>query len=59
MYKDVQAQDKETRDSNMDKLAEDVKAYFVEKYGEEKEKHCLAMFKELSKNVIVSIKNFD
>ncbi len=36
MYKDVQAQDKETRDSNMDKLAEDVKAYFVEKYGEEK-----------------------
>ncbi len=36
MYKDVQAQDKETRDSNMDKLAEDVKAYFVEKYGEER-----------------------
>ena len=35
MYKDVQALDKETRDSNMDKLAEDVKAYFVEKYGEE------------------------
>jgi len=36
MYKDVQAEDKETRDSNMDKLAEDVKAYFVEKYGEER-----------------------
>ena len=36
MYKDVQAQDKETRDSNMEKLAEDVNAYFVEKYGEEK-----------------------
>jgi polyribonucleotide nucleotidyltransferase len=36
MYKDVQAQDKETRDSNMDKLEEDVKAYFVEKYGEER-----------------------
>ena len=36
MYKDVQALDKETRDSNMDKLAEDVKAYFVEKYGEER-----------------------
>ena len=37
MYKDVQAIDKEVRDNNMDKLAEDVKAYFVEKYGEEKE----------------------
>lgn len=36
MYKDVQAIDKETRDANMDKLAEDVKAYFVEKYGEER-----------------------
>ena len=36
MYKDVQAQDKETRDNNMEKLAEDVNAYFVEKYGEEK-----------------------
>ena len=31
MYQDVQAQDKETRDSNMVKLAEDVKTYFVEK----------------------------
>ena len=36
MYKDVQALDKETRDKNMEALAEDVKAYFVEKYGEEK-----------------------
>jgi len=35
MYEDVQAVDKEVRDENMDKLAEDVKAYFVEKYGEE------------------------
>ena len=36
MYTDVQAVDKEVRDSNMEKLAEDVNAYFVEKYGEEK-----------------------
>jgi len=36
MYEDVQAQDKEVRDANMDRLAEDVKAYFVEKYGEER-----------------------
>ena len=36
MYKDVQAQDKEVRDANMDKLAEDVTNYFIEKYGEEK-----------------------
>ncbi len=36
MYTDVQAEDKETRDKNMDVIAEDVKAYFVEKYGEEK-----------------------
>ena len=36
MYKDVQAFDKETRDKNMEALAEDVKAYFVEKYGEER-----------------------
>ena len=35
MYQDVQALDKEVRDENMDKLAEDVQAYFVEKYGEE------------------------
>ena len=36
MYQDVQAKDKEVRDSNMDKLSEDVNAYFIEKYGEEK-----------------------
>ena len=36
MYKDVQAVDKEVRDANMDKIAEDVKTYFAEKYGEEK-----------------------
>ena len=35
MYQDVQAQDKEVRDANMDKLAEDIQAYFVEKCGEE------------------------
>ena len=35
MYQDVQAVDKEVRDAAMDKLLEDVKAYFVEKYGEE------------------------
>ena len=35
MYQDVQAVDKEVRDANMDKLAEDIHAYFVEKYGEE------------------------
>ena len=35
MYKDVQAVDKEVRDSNMDKLTEDIVAYFTEKYGEE------------------------
>lgn len=36
MYKDVQAIEKETRDKNMEVLAEDVKTYWVEKYGEEK-----------------------
>jgi len=36
MYTDVQALDKEVRDAAMDKLSEDVNAYFVEKYGEEK-----------------------
>ena len=36
MYVDVQAQDKEIRDANMDKITEDVIAYFTEKYGEEK-----------------------
>ena len=35
MYKDVLAVDKEVRDANMDKLTEDIVAYFTEKYGEE------------------------
>ena len=35
MYKDVQAVDKEVRDANMDKLTEDIVAYFTDKYGEE------------------------
>ncbi len=35
MYQDVQAPDKETRDSNMAKITEDITAYVVEKYGEE------------------------
>ena len=35
MYKDVQAQDKETRDANMEAIAQDIQNYFVEKYGEE------------------------
>ncbi len=35
MYQDVQAVDKEIRDAAMDKLLEDVKADFIEKYGEE------------------------
>ena len=36
MYIDVQAQDKEVRDANIDKMTEDVILYFTEKYGEEK-----------------------
>lgn len=35
MYKDVQAIDKEIRDENIEKITEDILAYFVEKYGEE------------------------
>ena len=35
MYTDVQTTDKEVRDANMDKITEDVIAYFIEKYGEE------------------------
>ena len=35
MYQDVQAEDKETRDENMDKLTEDITNYVIEKYGEE------------------------
>ncbi len=37
MYQDVQAIDKEVRDSNMDKITEDITAYVIEKYGEEAE----------------------
>ena len=36
MYKEVQATDKEVRDANIEKITEDVIAYFTEKYGEEK-----------------------
>ncbi len=36
MYQEVQAQDKETRDANMEKLTEDIQNYYLEKYGEEK-----------------------
>ena len=36
MYEAVQASDKEVRDQNIDKLSEEVKSYFTEKYGEEK-----------------------
>ncbi len=35
MYQDVQAQDKDTRDANMDAIATDIQNYFTEKYGEE------------------------
>ncbi len=35
MYQDVQATDKEVRDSNIDKITEDIKAYVAEKYGED------------------------
>ena len=35
MYKDVQAQDKEIRDANMDKIKEDVINDYTAKYGEE------------------------
>ncbi len=35
MYQDVQATDKEVRDSNIDKITEDITAYVVEKYGED------------------------
>ena len=36
IYKDVQAQDKEVRDANIEKITEDINNYFLEKYGEEK-----------------------
>ena len=35
MYQDVQATDKTARDANIEKITEDITAYFVEKYGEE------------------------
>ena len=35
MYKDVQAVDKEVRDAAIDKITEDIKEYYKEKYGEE------------------------
>ena len=35
MYQDVQATDKTVRDTNIEKITEDITAYFVEKYGEE------------------------
>ena len=35
MYQDVQAQDKDTRDANMDAIATYIQTYFTEKYGEE------------------------
>ena len=35
MYQDVQAQDKEVRDANIDKITEDITTYVSEKYGEE------------------------
>ncbi len=35
MYQDVQATDKTVRDSNIEKITEDINAYFTEKYGEE------------------------
>ena len=35
MYQDVQATDKTIRDANIEKITEDITAYFVEKYGEE------------------------
>ncbi len=35
MYQDVQATDKTVRDENIEKITEDIIAYFTEKYGEE------------------------
>ena len=35
MYQDVQATDKEVRDTNIDKITEDINAYVAEKYGED------------------------
>lgn len=35
MYQDVQASDKEVRDQNIDKITEDITAFYTEKYGED------------------------
>jgi polyribonucleotide nucleotidyltransferase len=35
MYQEIQTDDKEQRDKIIDKITEDVEAYFLEKYGEE------------------------
>lgn len=35
MYQDVQAQDKEVRDENIDKITEDIISFYTEKHGEE------------------------
>ena len=35
MYQDVQAQEKEVRDANIEKITEDITAYITEKYGED------------------------
>ncbi len=35
MYKDIQAQDKEVRDANIEKLTDDIIQYYIDKYGEE------------------------
>ena len=36
IYTDIQSDDKEIREGNMDTLADEIEAYFSEKYGEEK-----------------------
>ena len=51
MYQDVQAVDKEVRDANMDKLAEDIQAYFVEKYGEESAEETEAKSTEIANSI--------
>ena len=46
MYQDVQAIDKTVRDANMEKITEDIIAYFTEKYGEEETENKTADIKE-------------
>ena len=46
MYQDVQAVDKEVRDEKLDKLEEEVIAYFTEKYGEESAEEKISDIKE-------------